>query len=174
MENYVILGLIVLIIVLFKLVLSSASTKRKVSKNNLYSYTAKSLMMTRTESEFFLKLDHVVSERYHVFPQVHLSALLDHKVKGQDWKFAFRHINGKSVDFVLCDKETLRPTYAIELDDLTHEQSDRRKRDLEVERIFEEANLPLVRFKNINISETEIIQALSNAKKLSESNGQIV
>ena len=174
MENYVILGLIVLTIVLFKLVLSSASTKRKVFKDNLYSYTAKSLMMTRTESEFFLKLDHVVSDRYHVFPQVHLSALLDHKVKGQDWKFAFRHINGKSVDFVLCDKETLRPTYAIELDDLTHEQSDRRKRDAEVERIFEEANLPLVRFKNKSVSETEIIQALSDARKLSESNGQRV
>ena len=80
MENYVILGLIVLAIVLFKLVLSSASTKRKVLKDNLYSYAAKSFMMTRTESEFFLKLDHVVSERYHVFPQVHLSALLDRKV----------------------------------------------------------------------------------------------
>ena len=163
MENYVILGLFIVAIVLFKLVVSNFSTKRKVFKDNVYSYTAKSLMMTRTESEFFLKLDHVVSERYHVFPQVHLSAL-----------FAFRHINGKSVDFVLCDKETLRPTYAIELDDLTHEQSDRRKRDLEVERIFEEANLPLVRFKNKNVSETEIIQALSEARKLSESNGQRV
>lgn len=174
MENYVILGLIVLAIVLFKLVLSSTSTKRKVFKDNVYSYTAKSLMMTQTESEFFSKLNHVVSERYYVFPQVHLSALLDHKVKGQDWKFAFRHINGKSVDFVLCDKETLRPTYAIELDDLTHKQSDRRKRDAEVERIFEEANLPLVRFKNKNVSETEIIQAISGARKLSESNGQRV
>ena len=85
--------------------------------------------------------------------------------------FAFRHINGKSVDFVLCDKETLRPAYAIELDDLTYEQSDRRKRDVEVKRIFEEANLPLVRFKNKNISETEIIQAVSGARKLSELNG---
>ena len=85
--------------------------------------------------------------------------------------FAFRHINGKSVDFVLCDKETLRPAYAIELDDLTHEQSDRRKRDAEVERIFKEANLPSVRFKNKNLSETEIIQALSGARKLSELNG---
>lgn len=174
MENYVILGLFIVAIVLLKLVVSNFSTKRKVFKDNLYSYTAKSLMMTRTESEFFSKLDSVVNERYHVFPQVHLSALLDHKVKGQDWKFAFRHINGKSVDFVLCDKETLRPTYAIELDDLTHEQSDRRKRDLEVERIFKEANLPLVRFKNKSVSETEIIQALSNARKLSESNGQRV
>jgi very-short-patch-repair endonuclease len=167
MENYVILGLIVLTIILFKLVISNASTKRKVFKDNEYSYTAKTLIMTRTESEFFSKLDRVVRDRYYVFPQVHLSALLDHKVKGQDWRFAFRHINGKSVDFVLCDKETLRPAYAIELDDLTHEQADRRKRDIEVERIFQEANLPLVRFKNKDVSEAEIIQALSNARKLS-------
>ena len=168
MENYVILGLVICAIVLLKLVLSNFSTKRKVFKDNVYSYTAKSLMMTRTECEFFLKLDRVVSERYYVFSQVHLSAILDHKIKGQDWRFAFRHINGKSVDFVLCDRVTLRPTYAIELDDVTHEQSDRRKRDIEVERIFKEANLPLVRFKNKDVSESEIIQALSNAMKISE------
>lgn len=63
--------------------------------------------MSNTEAEFFKKLQGVAGERYFVFPQVHLSALLDHKVKGQDWRIAFRHINGKSVDYVLCDKATL-------------------------------------------------------------------
>lgn len=148
--------------------MASSSSKRKVFKNNSYNYRAKSLIMTKTEADFFIKLDQVVKERYYVFPQVHLSALLDHKINGQDWRFAFRHINGKSVDFVLCDRATLRPTYAIELDDRTHEQPDRRKRDVEVERIFKEAKLPLVRFKNKDISEPEIIQALSNAMKMSE------
>lgn len=169
MEIFIILGLVIVAIILLKVVLSNASSKRKVFKDNVYNYSAKNLLMTRTEAEFFTKLDQAVKERYYVFPQVHLSALLDHKIKGQDWRFAFRHINGKSVDFVLCDRATLRPTYAIELDDLTHEQSDRRKRDIEVERIFKEANLPLVRFKNKDISESEIIQALSNAMKISES-----
>ena len=122
--------------------------------------------MTGAEDEFFFKLERAVSERYYVFPQVHLSSLLDHHIEGQDWGYAFRHINGKSVDYVLCSRETLRPTYAIELDDYSHNQSDRRKRDKEVERIFEEANLPLVRFKNKNVSEQDIIQALVNAQKL--------
>jgi len=119
--------------------------------------------MTRTEADFFLKLERAVSERYYVFPQVHLSAILDHKAKGQDWKYAFRHINGKSVDFVLCDRKTLRPFYAIELDDFTHNAADRKKRDSEVERIFKAANLPLVRFKNKDLSEEEIVVALMNA-----------
>ena len=168
MEIYVILGLVIVAIFLLKVGLSNASSKRKVFKDNVYNYSAKNLLMTRTEAEFFIKLDQVVKGRYYVFPQVHLSALLDHQIKGQDWRYAFRHINGKSVDFVLCDRVTLRPTYAIELDDLTHEQADRRKRDIEVERIFKEANLPIVRFKNKEVSESEIIQALSNAMKISE------
>lgn len=121
--------------------------------------------MTRTESEFFFKLDRIVSNRYYVFPQVHLSSILDHHVKGQEWKYAFSHINGKSVDYVLCDKETLQPTYAIELDDYTHDKADRRERDIEVERIFEQAQLPLIRIKDKNISDNEIIQALTNARQ---------
>jgi len=122
--------------------------------------------MSRTETEFFVKLERTVSERYYVFPQVHLSALLSPQAQGKDWLYAFRHINGKSVDYVLCDKQTLRPTYAIELDDYTHDKADRRKRDAEVERIFEEAELPLVRFRNKNVSGAEIIKALMNTSKL--------
>lgn len=122
--------------------------------------------MTKIEGDFFKKLEHIVSDQYYVFPQVHLSALLDHRVQGQEWKYAFRHINGKSVDYVLCNKQTLRPTYAIELDDSSHDQVERRKRDQEVERIFKEANLPLIRFKNRDVSQGEIIHQLEEANKL--------
>ena len=165
MEIYIIIGLVVLTLVLLSAISSSATSKRKVFKNNAYSYSSKSLLMTRTEADFFVKLEQAVSERYYIFPQVHLSAILDHKVKGQDWSYAFRHINGKSVDFVLCDKETLRPFYAIELDDYTHGAADRKKRDAEVERIFKEAKLPLVRFSNKDVTEQDIIKSLMNAAR---------
>jgi len=166
-NNYLILAVIfVSILVVIGVKVSSGSEKRKVFKNNKYSYFAKALVMTRSEAEFFKKLNTAVSERYFVFPQVHLSALLDHRVKGQDWRIAFRHINGKSVDFVLCDKITLQPVYALELDDSTHDRRDRAERDVEVERIFREAQLPLVRFKSVNISSDEIIQALTHARSL--------
>lgn len=164
---YVTLVVIVVAVVLIvALKISSGSEKRKVFKDNVYSYSAKPLIMTYTEAQFFAKLNAAVEERYFVFPQVHLSALLDHRVKGQDWRIAFRHINGKSVDYVLCDKATLQPVYAIELDDATHSQRDRIKRDTEVERIFAEAQLPLVRFKNKDVSEEDIIKALMNARSL--------
>lgn len=169
MELYITIIFIVVIAVLVKIISSNSSNKRKVFKNNQYSYLAKESLMSKTETDFFVRLDRAVNERYYVFPQVHLSALLDHKIKGQEWKYAFRHINGKSVDYVLCDRATLIPVYAIELDDFTHERNDRIERDGEIERIFQEAQLPLVRFKNKDISESEIIQALTNARLSSNS-----
>jgi len=166
MSIYVFIALVVIVIIAIWRVRSLATTeKRKVFKNNTYAYTAKPLLMSVTEAEFFVKLKRLVQDRYYVFPQVHLSALLDHRVKGQDWHYAFRHINGKSVDYVLCDKNTLKPVYAIELDDLSHTKPDRRERDGEVERIFKEAHLPLVRFSNKDVSNETIIKSLSDERE---------
>lgn len=138
MDNYYTLFAVIIIslVIIAAIKISSGNEKRKVFKNNVYTYAAKDLIMTRSEAEFFHRLNDAVAERYFVFPQVHLSALLDHRMKGQDWRIAFRHINGKSVDFVLCDKATLQPVYALELDDPTHDRRDRSRRDKEVERIF--------------------------------------
>ena len=169
MQDFLLIGLIIAAIVLVNLVSRNASHKRKVFKNNSYRYTAKRSLMSNTESDFFVKLQRTVAERYYVFPQVHLSAILDHRVKGQEWQYAFRHINGKSVDYVLCDKATLMPAYAIELDDYTHDRPERKKRDEEVERIFAGANLPLVRFRNKDVSEGDIIHALTQANETAAS-----
>lgn len=170
MDALLIVCLIIVILFLGKLLSASISNKRKVFKNGIYQYMPKESLMTRAEGEFFWKLNNVAGDRYFVFPQVHLSALLDHHVKGQDWNYAFRHINGKSVDYVLCSKTTLQPMYAVELDDESHNRPDRVGRDVEVERIFDEANVPLVRFRNYKeLTEGEIVNAFANARKLANS-----
>lgn len=163
MDILTVVGIIIVIVIIIGLLRRNSQVEREIHKKNTYAYTVKDLLMTKTEAEFFLKIESAVSERYFVFPQVHLSAILDYRVKGQNWSYAFKHINGKSVDYVLCDKSTLRPMYAIELDDHTHAMKDRIERDIEVERIFAQANLPLVRFVNKDVSIEEIIQALVSA-----------
>lgn len=111
-----------------------------------YHYERRDLIMTQAENNFFKMLDEAIGDNYYVFPQVHLSSLFEHKVYGQDWWKAFHHINRKSVDFVICDKQTVRPLAAIELDDWSHKLDKRKARDTEVERIFKGANFPLLRF----------------------------
>ena len=112
----------------------------------LYDYSAKDHVMTQSEESFFKLLNDTVGDKYYVFPQIHLSSILNHKIKGQNWKAAFSHINGKSVDYVLCDKATLKTVYAIELDDSTHEKKGRMDRDTEVERMFRLSGISIKRF----------------------------
>ena len=55
-------------------------------------------------------------------------------------------IDRKHVDFLLCNPKTLKPLLGIELDDKSHQKSDRKARDEFVERVYAAAELPLVRF----------------------------
>ena len=102
-------------------------------------------MMTRPEERCFRRLQSKYGDKYYIVPQVHLSAIFEYRIKGQNYRGAFSHINGKSVDSVLLDKKTLEIYCAVELDDFTHEREDRILRDKEVERIFAEAGAKLVR-----------------------------
>ena len=130
----------------------------------MYHYERRDLIMTRAENDFFKMLDMAVGDNYYVFPQVHLSSLFEHRVDGQDWWKAFHHINRKSVDFVICDKQTVRPLAAIELDDWSHKLDKRKARDIEVERIFRGANFPLLRFgHNGPYTSASITQSLAAA-----------
>lgn len=124
-----------------------------------YRYKIKSRIMTQKEEDSYRRLVRVFEKKFYVIPQVHLGTLFDYKIKGQNWYGAFQHINRKSVDFVLLNKETLKPVCAVELDDYTHEWRHRQERDMEVERIFREAGFPLVRTNNItNMSNMEIVE----------------
>lgn len=141
-------ALAIIVIVIKKFFPDVFSEISDTKKKPLYKYNKKDFIMTRAEHEFFDILVEVVENKYYVFPQIHLSAILDNKVVGQNWKGALSHINQKSVDFVICDKAYLKPLIAIELDDKSHEKDDRVKRDTEVESIFNDAGLTLLRFNN--------------------------
>ena len=112
-------------------------------------------MMTRAEEGVFRKLVELCEGQCYVVPQVHLSSLFEHKIRGQRYGAAFSHINGKSVDFVLLDQESLKPLCAIELDDSSHNATDRQERDQEVERIFAVAKFPLIRLSQSTASSRE-------------------
>lgn len=133
-------------------------------KKSQYKYYAKSYVMTSRENDCFKILNEIFSSKWFVVPQVHLSALLDYRVKGQNWNAAFRHINGKSVDFVLIGKESYKVICVIELDDSTHSKPDRIERDVEIERMFKEARIPLARISKFeSMTKPEIAKVVTDA-----------
>ncbi len=141
---YIFIGIMLGIVFVIKYL----TEKEEVKKKPLYKYNRKDFLISRAEHEFFDILVEILGSQYYVFTQVHLPTILDHKIKGQNWKGAFSHINGKSVDFVICDKANIKPLLSIELDDKSHDRLDRIERDSEVERMLKEAEMPLLRFEN--------------------------
>ena len=104
--------------------------------------------MTPAECECYNALISEMGQDWHFFPQIRLDAILNPAAVGRMRLYAFRHINQKSLDFVVCSKTTMQPLFAIELDDKTHKQPKRIERDREVERILHGAGIPLIRIEN--------------------------
>ena len=154
MNIWFIVGFILLIFILAILVKALEAWLDKFRRPE-YEYEKRMCIMTESERKCFIVLLQAVGDKYYVFPQIHLPTFLNHKIVGQNWNGAFRHIDEKSVDFVLCDKEKLCPILAIELDDRTHELPNRQERDREVERILKFANMPLLRLEHKDISDIE-------------------
>ena len=164
MEILWIIGLVVFlgVVAYLKKQIESGGWQKEESEETTYHYRRAKFFMSRAEHELYDVLEEAVGDDYRVFPQVHLSTILDHKVKGQSWRGALSHIQRKSVDFVLCDKNYISPQLVIELDGSSHDREDRQKRDSEVERILSEADLPLLRIKNHGSFDSERIAGQIN------------
>lgn len=71
----------------------------------------------------------------------------------------FNRITNKHLDFLVCDTLTMRPLFAVELDDSSHQRRDRQERDDFVESVCRVAGLPLLRFRaqrEYNTKEIEV------------------
>ena len=124
-----------------------------------YKYKKRESVLTKAEVSFYNMLHKAVGDSFVIMPQAHLSSFLNEKEHYQNWRAAFSRINGKSIDFLLCSKETLRPLIAIELDDYTHEFSKRKERDRFVEQVLDSADIWLVRFAKGEWDSPEAIMA---------------
>lgn len=103
--------------------------------------------LSSAEISFCHVLRRVVAERAVVCPKVNLGDLFfvargDHRKN----RALANRIDRKHVDFLLCEPKTLRPIVGLELDDKSHDRSERQVRDQLVEGVFDAAGLPLVRF----------------------------
>lgn len=138
-----------------------------------FPYHVRDDFLSKAELSFYQVLKSMMKDFMVICPKVSLAELfyVDHPNKNQS---AFARIRQKRVDFVICDPATMQPKFAIELDDSSHQREDRLERDEFEEKVFEAANLPLVRipaqlaydtrllgeqFKSA-LSKNEVIQAV--------------
>ena len=117
--------------------------------------------ITPAEQSFYGVLIRVVGDRGHILAQVAINQLLFFPGnRGTPGRLAWQNkVKQRSIDFLVCDRRTLRPLVAIELDDASHDAPDRQRRDAEVDRLFAAAGLPLVHVRAARAYDTRELAA---------------
>ena len=126
-------------------------------------YRPKKSLMVGNERRCFQLLNDIFGQRFYIIPGVSLSSLLNHKVGSQNRFEAYSYIENKTVDFVFCNKQTLRPVCAVKLDETSNNNSERNPSEAkEMESFFRSAHLPFVRItKPTKLDRQTIIEEFS-------------
>ena len=143
MQRLILLAVAV-VVVLAVLAILKAKLAGSGGKAGVY-YLRKSLF-TPAERSFLGVLEPALPPGVRVFGKVRLEDIFG-VVKGLDAsesQSARNRINRKHVDFLLVRANDLAPLAAIELDDSSHEEEDRQRRDAFVDSAFASAKLPLL------------------------------
>jgi len=110
-----------------------------------FSFRLKPLL-TDNEVEFYGRLKEAMHDEAEVFPQVAMSAFLRPSIDltGKDGFRARSAYSQKVVDFVICEKGTLRPVIVVELDDRTHNA----EKDAARDKMLTSSGLCVVRYRS--------------------------
>jgi len=139
--------IMILVIVIFILILqniklqvdtSPTSPVEEINYNT--KYIKKDYLLTSTELKFYKLLKTITDElNLTICPQVALYEILRNK----DFK-DFNKIQSKSIDFVIAEPN-LKIKMCIELDDSSHYQKKRIKRDEFINKLFDDLGIRLIR-----------------------------
>ncbi|MEM6811263.1 MAG: DUF2726 domain-containing protein [Pseudomonadota bacterium] len=135
------------IIILFTaLILFLAFCFAYIFAKKLLPYYSRNFLLSKAELRFFKMLQASVGDEYLIFSKIRIADVIN--CSDQNWKKGYGwKITSKHIDFLLCEPESTKIIAAIELDDKSHNLPHRRKRDIFVNKAFESANIPLVRFE---------------------------
>ncbi len=111
----------------------------KVKLNS--KYVKKGALVSRPEYEFLQTLRQIQPDKYEVVPQVALVNVIDKKTNT-----SYRGELFRVCDYCFVDRDTFEPLLLVELNDSSHNRSDRKERDAKVAAIAGDAGLPLVTF----------------------------
>lgn len=145
---------------------SAKKNQKAADKEDLFPYIKQSHLLSPAELSFYHTLKLGLIDQCDINIKIRLADLLsvhDGLDKSRWWK-AFNQLKAKHIDFVLTDKMTSQIFCAIELDDKSHQQTARIKRDAFVDKACQAAKLPIIRFDaQASYSSSEILHRINHA-----------
>ncbi|WP_069651001.1 DUF2726 domain-containing protein [Caloranaerobacter ferrireducens] len=142
---YYIIIVLIIIYITYNYIIKLKKTENNVSIK--LPYKSKKHLLSKAEYNFYKTLTLAIKEKnLYICPKVRLADIL-YVDKTEKRQLYWNKINSKHIDFLICESETLKPVLAIELDDSTHNKSERIERDEFLNNVFKSTNLPLLRIK---------------------------
>jgi len=141
---------------------------------DLLPYAQRDDFLSSAELSFYKVLGQVIGDSVIVCPKVSLKDIFFVKTGDRSSFSSYNNkIHLKHVDFLICNKDTMKPICGIELDDSSHAKQNRVERDEFVDKVFQTAGLRLIRFTNkrsytINEIEEKIKSVFETKDKLAD------
>ena len=110
---------------------------------DLYPYNLRDPLLSPAETRFYQILLAIVGRRVVVCPRVRLADVFSVKPTPRHQAF-YDKIACRTVDFLLCERYTLKPLLAIELYDHALPRAQRKKRDSFIDKVFKAGKLPIM------------------------------
>lgn len=106
-------------------------------------YCLRDDFLSPAEKSFYHVLKSMMGSTFTICTKVSLADIF-FVVRPNENKSAYNRINRKHVDFLICEPNEMKPLFAVELDDSSHDRPDRMERDAFVDDVFEAAELPVL------------------------------
>jgi len=111
-------------------------------------YKKKDFLLNIPERKFFEHVQSILPDAYVVFPQIVLSNIVSVDTDRKSFWKRQNKINKKTIDFVIFEKQYLKPVWAIEYDGKTHQRADRIERDNFVNATLTSAHIAILHYKH--------------------------
>lgn len=143
--------LILVIIFLFTIVICVLSILKSKgasgSSSSNFNFARRDPFLRQDEIALYERLTFALNDA-HIFPQVSMSAFVQYKGKYQAARNLFAQ---KYVDYLVCERKTMRPLYVIELDGASHRSAKVQKRDKQKNDVLASAGIPIMRYTSKNV-----------------------
>ena len=139
---------LLLVICLIILAIVAVVAKNAASGAKADCYFLRDSLFTPAERSFYGVLESLSFEGVTIACKVRLADFLGVKkgLGASERQASLNRVLAKHVDFLLLRQSDARPILAIELDDKSHQQENRRVRDAFVDGVFAKVDLPVVHF----------------------------
>lgn len=123
---------------------------------DFYLYDPKESLISKSEQGYYEAIKSALPEDNLVFPQINLASFIERTDNSRYHNELFRN-----VDFLITDK-SYAPKAVVEINDQSHLDDERKKRDEKVKNICEEAGIPVIKFwTSFGVNQKYISEKLS-------------